>query len=57
MNDDIDEGGAGRLDDEQEDLFDLDPELEEFDEINKAYHPRAAPMAGRPRLVFVERGG
>jgi hypothetical protein len=37
MNDHIDDGGAGRLDDGQEDLFDLDPESEEFDEIDKAY--------------------
>ena len=37
MNDHIDDGGVGRLDDGQEDLFDLDPESEEFDEIDKAY--------------------
>jgi hypothetical protein len=38
MNDHIDDDGAGRLDDGQDDLFDLDPESEEeFDEIDKAY--------------------
>jgi hypothetical protein len=37
MNDHIDDGGAGRLDDGQEDLFDLDAEPEEFDEIDKAH--------------------
>jgi hypothetical protein len=37
MNDHIDDGEAGRLDDGQEESFDLDPEPEEFDEIDKAY--------------------
>jgi hypothetical protein len=38
MNDHIDDGGAGRLDDGKDDLFDLDPESEEeFDEIDKTY--------------------
>jgi hypothetical protein len=37
MNDYIDKGKAGSFDDGQEELFDLDPEPEESDEIDKAY--------------------
>ena len=49
MNDHIDDGGAGRLDDGQEDLFDLDPESEEFDEIDKAYRREQLQwLADRP---------
>jgi hypothetical protein len=37
MNDYIDKGEVSRFDDGQEELFDLNPEPEEFDEIDKAY--------------------
>jgi hypothetical protein len=33
MSDHIDKGETGGFDDSQEELFDLDPESEEFDEI------------------------
>jgi hypothetical protein len=36
MNDHIDHGEPDRLDDGQEESFDLDPEPKEFDEIDKA---------------------
>jgi hypothetical protein len=37
MSDHIDKGEAGSFKDGQEELFDLDPESEQFDEIDKAY--------------------
>jgi hypothetical protein len=37
MSDHIDKDEAGSFEDGQEELFDLDPEPEEFDEIDKAY--------------------
>jgi hypothetical protein len=42
MNDHIDDGGTGRLDDGQEDLFDLH-EPEECDEIDKT-SSRCGPL-------------
>jgi hypothetical protein len=37
MSDHVDKDKAGSFEDGQEELFDLDPEPEEFDEIDKAY--------------------
>jgi hypothetical protein len=37
MSDHIDKNEAGSFEDGQVELFDLDPEPEQFDEIDKAY--------------------
>jgi hypothetical protein len=54
MNDHIDDAGAGRLDDGEKKLFALDPEPEQFDEIDKAYRREQLQWLADPRLMFVE---